>query len=84
MPTVSIAGFNAPACGEQDATAQVQAAIDACAEQGGGCVVVPAGATRLHLGFRDGFEWNNNIGAVSVEVMRQFCQCDGVDADRGA
>jgi hypothetical protein len=30
--------------------------------------IVPAGATRLFLGTMDGFEWNNNGGALNVTV----------------
>ena len=30
--------------------------------------IVPAGATRLYLGTMDGFGWNNNTGAFSVQV----------------
>jgi hypothetical protein len=32
-------------------------------------VVVPDGATRLFLGFADGFQWNNNAGAFRVTVQ---------------
>jgi polygalacturonase len=41
--TVNVQEFNAPADGETSATERLQAAVDACARQGGGTVVVPAG-----------------------------------------
>ncbi|UCB42133.1 MAG: hypothetical protein JSV77_06590 [Dehalococcoidales bacterium] len=31
-------------------------------------VTVPDGATRLFFGLQDGYEWNNNLGSVDVEV----------------
>ena len=31
-------------------------------------VYVPSGATRLYLGVMDGYNWNNNLGAFTVDV----------------
>ncbi len=42
MPVISLHDHDAPGCGERDATAAIQAALDACAAAGGGRVVVPA------------------------------------------
>jgi len=32
-------------------------------------MTIPSGATRLFFGLNDGYEWNNNVGALGVTVM---------------
>lgn len=71
MATYNICDFGAVADGKTDSTAAIQKAIDTCAAQGGGTVIVPAGtfATDM-ISLRSFVEFHFEMGSRIVSLLK--------------